>query len=416
MNTRVKIVKSITLDLFFFMWLVGPFIGFALPYAAGAFTRRMRSERKPSALMDISSWLMAYGATIFAAAAMHNRFQWGMFQFPWPIVRFLIVAGALMAVLGSVVYLLYKLQQRSDPMRNAPPGPGEPGYGGVFERPVHPAFTGETDPLTASARLTLAALSRRSGPASSAFASSLAVAIENGDHQTMADIIDRQSLQQERTASRGSPPRPYAGGRPRLIDLSDYLERQERTASTSAERMIYRAGIEGERDALAMLVKNLDSRYPVFSGYRNEAGETDTLIIGPPGVCAVEVKAYQGLIEIEGQRWTRTRHDRFGQPSGSVEQIADRGGRSPSRQVNEVADVLERRIAAAHRRPIDIRRVVAVAGGRAELGAVRNPDTDAALRVEHLSATSMFGPSDYKLTEDDISALVSIAEASHIDD
>src|ERR1700678_816619 len=50
------------------------------------------------------------------------------------------------------------------------------------------------------------------------------------------------------------------------------------------------AGAEGEREVHAALDGALDESWTLFKGYRNRGGEIDYLLIGPTGLCAIEVK------------------------------------------------------------------------------------------------------------------------------
>ena len=79
-----------------------------------------------------------------------------------------------------------------------------------------------------------------------------------------------------------------------------------------------------------------------MQGYRNNKGEVDFVLVGPPGMCAIEVKFLNGTVftESDGTWWA----DRY-YPSGdyrNTDRLQDNGGRSPGRQVRSIASELER--------------------------------------------------------------------------
>ncbi len=59
---------------------------------------------------------------------------------------------------------------------------------------------------------------------------------------------------------------------------------------------------------------------------------------GPEGIAAIEIKHLNGVIHCRRDRWRRDKYDNYGNMVERGVAIQDRGGRSPSRQVNEVAD------------------------------------------------------------------------------
>jgi len=132
-----------------------------------------------------------------------------------------------------------------------------------------------------------------------------------------------------------------------------------------------RAGIEGEQHVAADLGRALDDDWTLLRGYRNRRGEIDDLLLGPRGLFAIEVKNLNATVYVDGDRWRADKYDNYG---NLVEQhpIADRKGRSPSEQVNEPADDLERFL-GSRGQPVPVQRVVVLAHRRSRLGAVRRP-------------------------------------------
>ena len=131
-----------------------------------------------------------------------------------------------------------------------------------------------------------------------------------------------------------------------------------------------RAGIAGEQQVAADLGGALDDDWTLLHGYRNRRGEIDHLLLGPRGLFAIEVKNLNATVHVDGDRWRADKYDNYG---NLVEQrpIADRKGRSPSAQLNEPADDLERFL-RERGQPVTIERVVILAHRRSRIGTARN--------------------------------------------
>jgi len=132
-----------------------------------------------------------------------------------------------------------------------------------------------------------------------------------------------------------------------------------------------RAGIEGEQLVATELGRALDDDWTLLRGYVNRRGEIDQLLVGPRGLFAIEVKNLNATVHVDGDRWRADKYDNYG---NLVEQrpIVDRMGRSPSMQLNEPADELERFL-RERGQPVPVRRAVVLAHRRSELGTVRHP-------------------------------------------
>ena len=134
---------------------------------------------------------------------------------------------------------------------------------------------------------------------------------------------------------------------------------------------ILRAGIAGEELVAVELGRALNDDWTLLRGYRNRRGEIDHLLLGPRGLFAIEVKNLNATVHIDGDRWQADKYDNYG---NLVEQrpIADRKGRSPSMQLNEPADALQRFLRDRDQ-PVTVQRVVILAHRRSRLGQSRNP-------------------------------------------
>jgi hypothetical protein len=140
----------------------------------------------------------------------------------------------------------------------------------------------------------------------------------------------------------------------------------------SRREAVLQAGVTGEQSAQDALGRIFGDDWVMLRGYRNQAGEIDQLLLGPRGLIAVEVKHLNATVHCDGDEWRADRYDKYG---NLVEQyaITDGGGRSPGRQLNEPADLLEQFL---HSRghPIPILRIVLLTHPRSRIGNCRSAD------------------------------------------
>jgi hypothetical protein len=139
--------------------------------------------------------------------------------------------------------------------------------------------------------------------------------------------------------------------------------------STDAEEKI-RAGIAGEQLVATELSRALGDEWTLLRGYRNRRGEIDHLVLGPRGLFAIEVKNINATVHVSGDLWRADKYDNYG---NLVERrpITDRRGRSPSEQLNESADELQRFL-RERGQPVAVHRVVVLAHRRSRLGSREN--------------------------------------------
>jgi Nuclease-related domain len=145
---------------------------------------------------------------------------------------------------------------------------------------------------------------------------------------------------------------------------------------------ILTAGMAGERRLVSDLSSALDDAWVLFRGYHNRGGEIDHLLVGPRGVFAMEGKHRNATVHVDGDHWTYDKYDRYG---NLVEQgeITDRGGRSPSMQVNQPADELEKFL-RSRGQDVEIRRIVVLTHDRSELGTCCNLTVDVTNSMDHV--------------------------------
>src|SRR5215468_396209 len=142
--------------------------------------------------------------------------------------------------------------------------------------------------------------------------------------------------------------------------------RTERQDVPTAQEESIAAGMAGERRMAAELGRVFSDEWVLFRGYRNRRGEIDHLLLGPAGLFAVEVKYRNATVYVRGDDWQFAKFDSWG---NKVEQgrITDATGRSPSVQLNEPADELERFL-HSRRQPVSITRVVILNHARSKVG------------------------------------------------
>ncbi|MGY0503978.1 nuclease-related domain-containing protein [Luteimonas sp. e5] len=108
---------------------------------------------------------------------------------------------------------------------------------------------------------------------------------------------------------------------------------------TEQER-IWAVGNEGEERVADHLARFLPDTWTLFGGYRNPKGEIDQVLVGPGGLFTIEIKNINGVVTVIGDSFTSDKYDNYGNLKETGKQIADRRGRSPSRQLNEPTDKL----------------------------------------------------------------------------
>jgi len=155
-------------------------------------------------------------------------------------------------------------------------------------------------------------------------------------------------------------------------------KRRPLMASPGTEDLIWEHGRAGEQRVEDYLAGRLNDEWICVSGYRNRKGEIDKILAGPLGIYAIEIKNHNGIISCHGDTWTRDKYDQWGNLVRADEIIADRGGRSPSKQVNEPADLLEAFLARTLP-GCRIRRCVAFANDDVSFGEMRGLSVDSVL-------------------------------------
>ena len=180
------------------------------------------------------------------------------------------------------------------------------------------------------------------------------------------------------------------------------------------EDRVWQAGSEGESKVTAYLSSRLGDDWTLLSGYRGRAGEIDQILVGPSGACAIEVKNNNGTIFVEGDTWKLNKYDRYGNflPSESGKLIQDRGGRSPSAQVNGAVDPLEDFLSKRNqvRR---INRAVILVHDRAKLAMAKGQTVDYIATLRDMKVQSLFPAADSRLDQASATSVVQHIQRDH---
>ncbi len=150
-------------------------------------------------------------------------------------------------------------------------------------------------------------------------------------------------------------------------------------------------GEEGERALPDWFGPRLSDQWRMFHGCYNNRGEIDHLLLGPPGLWAVEVKSDRAKLLVFGDDWDMTKLDRRGNEVGR-KQAADGKGRNWGRQVSEPAAVLEKRLAVkGHGVPVNT--AVVMVAPLAEILDVIQPGVDlVTASIEEFDQVATGGP------------------------
>lgn len=141
------------------------------------------------------------------------------------------------------------------------------------------------------------------------------------------------------------------------------------------DELVWEVGDAGEKHAVGSLATRLSDDWVALSGYWNPGGEIDLLLVGPPGVMAIEIKYINGKVYCEGDRWHRDKYDKYGNLVETALSLVDRRGRSPSAQLNAPTDRLQRFL--AERTPVKrVLRCVVLAHEASSIGAIQAPTVD----------------------------------------
>ncbi len=181
---------------------------------------------------------------------------------------------------------------------------------------------------------------------------------------------------------------------------------------TGRNERVWRSGEEGERRVEQFFANFLSDKWTMLSGYHNPRGEIDQILVGPNGVFALEVKNLNGVVHCNGDHWWRDRYDRYGNQVSSGDPLSDRGGRSPSRQLNEPADRLASQLARRTGVGV-IHRIVVLTHPRSGIGEMHNQRVNLVAVLHRNHPRDLLGISDYLLDSSQVNGVVKTIQEDH---
>ena len=185
-----------------------------------------------------------------------------------------------------------------------------------------------------------------------------------------------------------------------------------RMASAGREEIVWSSGSEGERKVSEFFSRRLSDDWTLISGYKNPKGEIDQVLVGPSGVFAIEIKFVNGVVHCDGDQWSRDKYDRYGNLVETGIRMQDKGGRGPSRQLNESVDRLQ--FFLGSRADIKrIYRVVVLSHDASRIGNLKNVRVDAVVTGGDTELASIFSCSSIQLQTEEAAKIVRTIQKDH---
>ncbi len=182
--------------------------------------------------------------------------------------------------------------------------------------------------------------------------------------------------------------------------------------SAGQDEHIWNSGKQGEEKVKDHIASQLADDWVHISGYRNNKGEIDQVLVGPRGVFCVEVKNVNGVVHCSGDTWWRDKYDRYGNMVESGISMRDKGGRSPSKQINETADALQNFL--AKRTGIErVGRAVVLAHDSSRYGDMNGITVDVVARVGDFNLELFFRSAPTRLDRPTIDRVVKAIKQDH---
>ena len=185
-----------------------------------------------------------------------------------------------------------------------------------------------------------------------------------------------------------------------------------RHVATSDAQRVWRAGNEGERRVSAYLSSRLNDDWTLVSGYRGPGGEVDQILVGPLGVCALETKYLNGTVFVRGDTWKLDKYDNYGNLVESGESVEDRGGRSPSAQINGAVKPLQTFLSKRNQ----VKRIscaVILAHDKSAVGRVEGQTVDHIGTLAGLDVNRLFPRSGARLDKSSAASVVQHIQRDH---
>ena len=169
-----------------------------------------------------------------------------------------------------------------------------------------------------------------------------------------------------------------------LRSMGLHAPREPEPQGQSQEILRWQAGRDGELSLQHYFSRLLNDDWTLICGYYHRRNEIDQILVGPAGICAIEVKEQSGVVHVDGDDWKRDRYDQHDNLVAEDEPIRDGGGRSPSRQINDAASSLRKYLASCNQ-PCRVRTAVVLTHESVELGDVSAQTVDSITTLTDLT-------------------------------
>ena len=204
---------------------------------------------------------------------------------------------------------------------------------------------------------------------------------------------------------------PEPTGIPKYIQMHEPRApiKPELESDTLGRRL---AGEDAEVEVHRYFDLRLNDDWTFLSGYNGPGGEVDGILVGPLGICAIEIKAHSGTIYVRGDEWKRDRYDRNGHLVEKDLPIEDNGGRAPSRQLNEAVRPLKDFL-ADRKQPNRVRTAVILTNRGVVIGDISLPTVDNIGAIYDLTVDDLLPQVGQRLSRAVVDSVVKNIEHSH---
>lgn len=174
----------------------------------------------------------------------------------------------------------------------------------------------------------------------------------------------------------------------RLGHALSFRPKEPVLSAASQDEDVWNAGEVGEKRVVEALDRILSDDWTLLTGYRNPRGEIDQLLVGPPGILAIESKYMKGRISCNGDTWWRDKYDKYGNLVEAGLPITDKQARGPSAQVNAAADRLQETL--SKRSPIrSVARAVVFTHDNSIIESLKNITVDLVTTLPQLNRAAI---------------------------
>lgn len=180
----------------------------------------------------------------------------------------------------------------------------------------------------------------------------------------------------------------------------------------SQQENIWQAGSDGEELAESKLLNIFNDDWTLISGFHGYNGEVDQIMVGPYGVFAIEIKNINGSISCESDNWTKDKFDKYGNLVERDVPIRDKGGRSPSKQLNQSTQPIMNRLKQKSQ-SIDIYTIILLTHRRSSIGILKNQTVDYITHLSDFDAEEMLADKEQILSQNETNEIIETIKTLH---